>query len=1303
MERIHLNIVARKTCVLLLIIALIGSNIQIRTNAATGVIKGDANLDGIVDVKDLVEARKATISGENKNAADMDDNGVINEKDFHLIRLAVLDGKKEKANTYYVSNEGSDDNNGTSMDSPYLTIKKAIDKIEAESISGSSIKIIGEYILSAEEFETIHSKNVKIEGNDDNSIITIKENLFAKGDYTFKNITLNYPNGSCVVYANGNKVVFGTGIKTIGKGDGWWTFQNMISTGGVGTNTNSKPQEMVVNSGDYYRLYVGESRITTGQTKNVPGVEFVMNGGNIFQFILGGDGWDGTWGTNSFSGNVNLTFNDGTVGNSGITLSKYGVNNSYFQGGIDLNENAIQIIMNNGKNIPLDKGFTKENVNACNGKLYVLKCAEDLTCRLEMTENAGIYKVIGDAVAVATDGQNTYKSVGGLLEVPEGTYDVSWKGSSVRDVVFVSNEGSDEANGTKESPLKTINAAISTLNKVESEEKTIVLVGEVELPNSLTSHTDMITIRGNGEKNTQLVIKTGCEMNGPIKLETLAVNVTAYDKYFNSGGNKFVVGNNVTCSNWINMYVHLGTYTSNGSHEEAEINSGKFTNISIGSFYNEGYSYQTDGADLVLNGGTVQNINVYSDGWLESHKGVEFTDNVNITVNGGNFGKIVLTDAQRPTVYGKAVQILLNNGVSGGDVPSVDSINASGGYWIMRSNSDGALETTDTAGEYKVKNGKTAVATSVNGNDVYISENGILTVPKEGEYNVEYSDVLYYTNSGEEIIFYEDCNVELSGMKHTEKEGKLFIGWTDADGNKVQTKAFKKGTVLKAKYIEFDTEKGFVLDNITLKKTKTDENQTIAYTTKIDSTMLSNLQNSVTINEMGSLNIKSEYLGIANLELGLKYKFDGKEYTADSVIFSKADSTANGYDNYISEIENIEGRNFKDQFTVKAYIKYTDMNGYDKILYTKYANGSVYSLAKRMLALSDITEEDKQYYTEIKEYAEKALKEAYLSQKKKKVNIEGDINPYDAFYKFENGLSVREVSIDTGSEDDNAVEIVQGTDFHYNYCNEQDLEEKNPSTMSTYYNRGLNPNGSSVRVTSKCMEYASFFDQTVVTGDVIDYLSHGALELMQKYIWDPYPDTLVTLGNHDPVRVMGLPTDVPDPTSVASRFEILQKYWKHDLYYESRLVKDKVLVVQMDDGQNKFWDVQVDKLKADIEKARNNNYTILIFIHEPISTGNPNDTNVPYLYTGDSGSATPADFYKKDVVSPDNGGATKSVYDLIINNGDVIRGVFTGHLHNDHYTEIEAKTASGEKVIIPQYTLCGSFYGQGHVMKITVK
>ena len=333
------------------------------------------------------------------------------------------------------------------------------------------------------------------------------------------------------------------------------------------------------------------------------------------------------------------------------------------------------------------------------------------------------------------------------------------------------------------------------------------------------------------------------------------------------------------------------------------------------------------------------------------------------------------------------------------------------------------------------------------------------------------------------------------------------------------------------------------------------------------------------------------------------------------------------------------------------------------------------------------------------------LKNEYLSQGKTDVTVDwttlGITNPYAAFYTLENGLTVREVDIAAGFADGDTVEIVQATDFHYNYCNEKDFEENNASTMSTYLNRGLNPNGSSAKVTAKCMEYGSLFDQTVVTGDILDYLSWGALELMQKYIWDPYPNTLAVLGNHDPVRVMGLPTDVPDPTTVASRFEILQQNWKHDIYYTSRLIKNKVLVIQMDNGQNKFWDVQVEKLQNDLELAKMHGYAVLIFVHVPLSTGNSADTAVPYIYTGDLGSACPIDLYHAIGLNAD--GATKEVYDLITNNADVIKGVFTGHEHNDFYTEIQAKTSSGDVAVIPQYTLTGSFYGGGHVLKINVK
>ncbi len=65
--------------------------------------------------------------------------------------------------------------------------------------------------------------------------------------------------------------------------------------------------------------------------------------------------------------------------------------------------------------------------------------------------------------------------------------------------------------------------------------------------------------------------------------------------------------------------------------------------------------------------------------------------------------------------------------------------------------------------------------------------------------------------------------------------------------------------------------------------------------------------------------------------------------------------------------------------------------------------------------------------------------------------------------------------------------------------------------------------------------------------------------------------------------------------------------------------------------------------------------------------------------------------------------ATASVYSLITNNADVIKGVFNGHQHNDYYTEIVAKTSSGDAAVIPQYTLTGGFYNNGSAINITVQ
>ena len=69
-------------------------------------------------------------------------------------------------------------------------------------------------------------------------------------------------------------------------------------------------------------------------------------------------------------------------------------------------------------------------------------------------------------------------------------------------------------------------------------------------------------------------------------------------------------------------------------------------------------------------------------------------------------------------------------------------------------------------------------------------------------------------------------------------------------------------------------------------------------------------------------------------------------------------------------------------------------------------------------------------------------------------------------------------------------------------------------------------------------------------------------------------------------------------------------------------------------------------------------------------------------------------------------GANKDVYDLIVKNPDVIKGIFNGHMHSDFYSEIWSKNADGSDnpdVVIPQYTLTGSAYETGHALRITIK
>lgn len=312
-----------------------------------------------------------------------------------------------------------------------------------------------------------------------------------------------------------------------------------------------------------------------------------------------------------------------------------------------------------------------------------------------------------------------------------------------------------------------------------------------------------------------------------------------------------------------------------------------------------------------------------------------------------------------------------------------------------------------------------------------------------------------------------------------------------------------------------------------------------------------------------------------------------------------------------------------------------------------------------------------------------------------------DLNTW--IYELPNGIRMREVCIDSGKGGSH-VEIMHLSDMHFNYMNAQDMKEANSTLLSTYEYRTWGAEGGFTSKAAKLLEYANDADQIVITGDVLDYLSHGAVELTYREIWNKYPDTIISVGNHD--FVQNVQGTVDESLAETERWQWIERVWKHDPHYFARVINDKVMVIQLNNGENRFYQSQVTKLMEDVRFAREHGYVVLLFMHEPLVTGNPADTAVvPILPDRDAISGT-YDFYtgkRWSNVYPAIDAETEDMFRVITTNADVIRGVFNGHIHTSFYTEILAKTPEGVDTFIPQYTLCASAFHGGYALRITIK
>ena len=312
----------------------------------------------------------------------------------------------------------------------------------------------------------------------------------------------------------------------------------------------------------------------------------------------------------------------------------------------------------------------------------------------------------------------------------------------------------------------------------------------------------------------------------------------------------------------------------------------------------------------------------------------------------------------------------------------------------------------------------------------------------------------------------------------------------------------------------------------------------------------------------------------------------------------------------------------------------------------------------------------------------------------------------DIIHKATNNMYVRDITIPAGIGTE--VHIGLLSDIHINYCNEQDFAEADPAIMSTYENRKWNANAESIPKLQRAFDFLDDMDQIVLCGDTLDYISHGTMEMMQKEVWDKHPDVLAVVGGHELHRKMQGKVD--DPLTDEEKLDIIKKFWKHDVYYASKLIQNKVLAIAMLDHEARFYSEQLQKLRNDLELARQNGYVVLIFVHEPFATHNPIDREFraeDTMHLGDP-SGYPRDFCDGAARGTYMIGSnkcdeiTKEVYELITHSADVVKAVVAGHFHSDIHLDIIAQTPDGTPCTIPQFISTALAYGSGHMMRIRI-
>lgn len=325
--------------------------------------------------------------------------------------------------------------------------------------------------------------------------------------------------------------------------------------------------------------------------------------------------------------------------------------------------------------------------------------------------------------------------------------------------------------------------------------------------------------------------------------------------------------------------------------------------------------------------------------------------------------------------------------------------------------------------------------------------------------------------------------------------------------------------------------------------------------------------------------------------------------------------------------------------------------------------------------------------------------DAWTSDKIK--TLTGSPEDYDTYrYTFGGAPNIREIHMTSNKPETEDVHIVEFNDIHFNYFNAIDNEEQIPALMATKAERSWMAGGTSKTSARSSLRYARYADLMVLNGDILDHASHGAKEKTIENLFRLDNDVMAVLGNHESAHNVGVKT--AETVKYEDKFKFLQEFWPTDALYFSKVLKDKVLCVALENGISYYTEEQVERLKSDIELARENNYIILIFNHQPIASRNPDETELLSIDGKETKNIASGPICREGV-----SGSSADMYNLITSNADVIKAVFAAHYHVDMISKIPAtytdQNGNVVETFITQHIHAANAYNEnGNVLRIVV-